>query len=192
MKAARTAAPLRILVVEPNLPVRELLTEYLTGRGMEVEAVDTAAAARVCWASRPHDVLVTETALPDAEGADLLRQCAAGPSGAPGCGLLAISGALSVPETITVMQAGAEDVLLKPLRLREVYDAVRASAQRSRGRDRERLARELFLGAARCDSLAEASALAAILQAEEALLSGDPVLAAACARLVALAEERCR
>ncbi len=188
----RPAAPIRVLLVDPNLPERELLREYLRGRGLEVVAVDTAAAARVALATSRHDVVMTETELPDAEGAELLRQCANPESGSWGCGLLAIAASLSVPETIAVMQAGATDVLLKPLRLREVYDAVRAVAARSRTIERERLGRELLMGAVRCEGAAEASALRAILGAEAALLSGDPGLASACARAVTLAEERCR
>lgn len=177
---------MRVLVVEPNLPVRELLGEYLRGRGMEVTSVDSAAAARVADTGARPDVLLTETALPDSEAVDLLKQWAGS------CGLLAMAAALSVPETIATMQAGAEDVLLKPLRLREVHEAIRASAARARARERERLGRELLLGSARCETLAEASALRAILTAEAPLLAGDPALAAACARVVAMAEQQCR
>lgn len=173
-------------MVEPNLPVRELLREYLRGRGMDVTAVESAAAARVAWTGQRLDVLLTETALPDSEAVDLLRQWAGS------CGLLAMAAALSVPETIATMQAGAEDVMLKPLRLREVHEAIRASAARARARERERLARELFLGAARCETAAEASALRAILAAEANLLGGDPALAAACTQLVTLVEQQCR
>ena len=178
--------PVRVLIVEPNLAVRELLGEYLRGRGMDVTTVESAAAARVAWNGPRPDVLLTETALPDAEVGDLLKQWAGS------CGLLAMAAALSVPETIGTMQAGAEDVLLKPLRLREVYESVRGSAARARGRDRERLGRELFLGAARCETAVEASALRAILTAETALLAGDPALADACRRLVTLVEQQCR
>ena len=174
------------MLVEPHLPVRELITAYLDGRGMEVTSVDSASAARVAWAGLPHDVVVTETALPDAEGADVLRQVG------EGCGRLAIAASLSVPETILTMQAGAEAVLLKPLRLRELYDAIRGAAQRARGRERERLARDLFLGASRCGTMAEASALRAILDAEADLLAGDPALRTACTRVVHMAEQQCR
>jgi len=176
----------RVLVVEPNLPTRELLAEYLRGRGMVVTLVDTAGAARVEWAGPRPDVLLTEIALPDAEGVDLLRQCQGS------AGLLAMASALSVPEAIATVQAGADDVLLKPLRLREVYDAIRACAARARTRERERLARDLFLGVARCETASEASALRAILTAEAPLFSADPALALACDRLVALAEQQCR
>ena len=180
------APPIRLLVVEPNLPVRELLGQYLRGRGMEVTLVDTAGAARVAWTGPRADVLLTETDLPDAEGADLLRQCAGS------AGLLAMTSALGVPEALATMQAGADDVLLKPLRLREVYDAVRACAARARTRERERLARELFLGVARCQTASEAGALRAIFTVEAPLFAADPALALACDRLVTLAEQQCR
>lgn len=192
MKPARPHNVVRVLLVEPSRPVRELVSEYLRGRGLVVVAVPSAAAARVSWAEATHDVLLTETALPDGDGAELIRHCADPHANPTACGFLAVSGALTVPEAVAVMQAGAEDVLLKPLRLREVFDAVRASAQRARVRARDRLARELFLGAAACESAVAASALRAILDAEAPLMAGDAVLAAACARVVAMAEERCR
>jgi DNA-binding response OmpR family regulator len=184
-KSPPRAPAIRVLVVEPNQPTRELLGQYLRGRGMIVTLVDSASAARVEWAGPRPDVLLTETALPDAECAEVLRQC----QGA--AGLLAMSSALSVPEAIATMQSGADDVLLKPLRLREVYDAIRGCALRARTRERERLARDLFLGAARCQTASEAGALRAILNAETALFAADPALAVACDRLVALAEQQC-
>lgn len=176
----------RVLVVEPNLPTRELIAQYLRGRGMVVTLVGTAGAARVEWSGPRPDVLLTEIALPDAEGVELLRQCQGS------AGLLAMASALSVPEAIATMQAGADDVLLKPLRLREVHDAIRACAARAQTRERERLARDLFLGAARCETSSEASALRAILAAEASLFNADPELAGACDRLVTLAEQQCR
>lgn len=175
---------IRVLLVDPTLTVRELLQEYLRGRGMAVTAVETVAAARVAWTTERYDVVVCETALPDGEASQVFAQFRDF-----GCGLLAIAGSLSVPNAIATLRAGAEDILLKPLRVREVYDAVRGAAVRGRLRERERLARGILIGAARCQSRTEATALRAILSAEADLFAEDAVLQDACTRVVALAEQ---
>jgi DNA-binding response OmpR family regulator len=175
------------LLVDPTLTVRELLQEYLRGRGMAVTAVGTIAAARVAWTTERYDVVVCETALPDGQASQVFAQFREF-----GCGLLALASSLSVPNAIGTLQAGAEDIVLKPLRLREVYDAVRAAAARGRIRERERVARGILVGAASCQTLTEATALRAILSAESNVLAEDPVLHDACARLVARAEQEHR
>ena len=179
--------PIRVLLVDPTLPVRELLHEYLRRRGMVVTAVGTVAAARVAWTVERYDVVICEIALPDGEAAQVFTQFRE-----YGCGLLATAASLSVPTAIATLQAGAEDVLLKPLRVRDVYDAVRGAAARGRVRERERLARGILISAARCQSLPETTALRAILVAEAALFAEDPVLHDACTRVVAIAEQQHR
>src|SRR5688500_9277009 len=67
-------AGVRILIVEDSLDTRESIRILLKQRGAEVTAVSTAAEALEAAAQGAADVMLTDIALPDADGFDLLRR----------------------------------------------------------------------------------------------------------------------
>lgn len=133
--------PTRVLIVEDEDAVRELLAEYLRGRGLEVVERATAGDGLRALAEQPFDLLVTDLKLPDGEGLDLVRAAAARP--APPVTVV-MSGYATVDDAISVLTLGAADLLLKPFRLRDAH----ATLQRALGRgaeDRRRRLAEVVL-----------------------------------------------
>lgn len=63
-----------VLVVDDDEDVRLLFELYLRGRDHVATAVGSAAAARAALAEHAYDVLCLDVELPDAAGADLVRE----------------------------------------------------------------------------------------------------------------------
>lgn len=124
--------PRRLLVVEDEAPVQELLAEYLRGRGFEVDVCDDGAAARAALVGGRYELLITDLKLPDVEGLELVREAWALDPQLPS---LVMSGYASVESAVTAMTTGAVDVLLKPFRLREAHAAIERALS---GVDRQR------------------------------------------------------
>lgn len=128
--------PSRLLLVEDEAPVQELLAEYLRGRGFLVATCNDGASARVALHSGSWDLLITDLKLPDAEGVDLVRLAN---QRKPPLSSVVVSGYASVENAVAALTAGAVEVLLKPFRLREAHGAVEralACAQRLRWTER--------------------------------------------------------
>jgi len=115
------------LIVEDEDPVRELLAEYLRGRGAEVTDCATAAAGMRALADSSFDLLVTDLKLPDGEGMDLVRSARTRPHPPVSGGM---SGYATVEDAVAVLTGGAMDLVLKPFRLRDAYAALGRAIQR--------------------------------------------------------------
>ncbi|MBF3912864.1 response regulator, partial [Burkholderia pseudomallei] len=61
-----------VLVVEDDEPLRRVLCNYLSGHGMAVDGVGTAAAAAESVGRREYEMVLLDLGLPDGDGIDVL------------------------------------------------------------------------------------------------------------------------
>ena len=121
----RTGA--RILVVDDDERIRQLLRLYLERDGHRVvEAIDGAAALRAAGESRFHLVLL-DVMLPGIDGLDVCRQLRER-SDTPIVLLTARSGDA---DKVVGLDLGADDYIVKPFSPRELMARVRAQLRRS-------------------------------------------------------------
>ncbi len=120
--------PLRVLVVDDDYAVLELFVAYLRGRGLDVRGAEGVEAARDVLDAGV-DVLVTELALPDGDGVELLREARL-----RGVASLVATAPGASEDIVQAFREGAGDVLLKPFRLRTLHDAVMAARTRTESR----------------------------------------------------------
>lgn len=107
-----------ILLVEDEAPVRELVAEYLRGRGASVQEAHGVEEARVLLVDGHWDVVITDLRFPDGDGTELIvAACAKEPPIAA----VVLSGVTNVEAAVGALRAGALDYLVKPVRLREVF-----------------------------------------------------------------------
>jgi len=112
---------LRVLVVDDEDEILELLTEYLRARGhLPVAACDGQEAIELLRAE-PFDLLLTDLRMPQVGGVALIEAAAALPRPV---GVVAMTGFPAVELVIDAFKAGATDLLRKPFRLRDVHDAL--------------------------------------------------------------------
>ena len=129
--------PTRVLIVEDEEPVRELLAEYLLGRSLVVVERATADDGLRALAESPFDLLVTDLKLPDGDGLDLVRAAARQPH--PPVAVV-MSGYATVDDAILILTSGATDLILKPFRLRDVHAALQRALARGAEERHRRLA----------------------------------------------------
>ena len=134
--------PTHVLIVEDEDAVRELLSEYLRGRGLTVVERRSAAEGARALSDQPIDLLITDLKLPDGDGLELVRLAATRPV-PPAC--VVMSGYATVDDAIAALTLGAVDLILKPFRLRDAH----AALQRALARGAEERSRRLAHLAAR-------------------------------------------
>jgi two-component system, OmpR family, response regulator len=128
---ARTGSEARLLVVEDEPTILELLSGSLRFAGFSViTAVSGAEAVRVAAASRP-DLILLDVMLPDGDGFDVIRSIRAGGPRVPVIFLTARS---QVHDRVAGLTLGGDDYIAKPFSLEEVLARIRAVLRRARGR----------------------------------------------------------
>ena len=90
--ASTALAGVDVLVVEDDRGAREAIATILGRYGARVEAVDSAAAARAALARRHVDVLLTDLAMPEEDGYQLVEQLRRRGNSVPAAALTSFAG----------------------------------------------------------------------------------------------------
>ena len=120
------AAKERVLVVDDDPALRDLLAEYLTANGMCVEAVGDGAAMRRALATGIPAVIVLDLMLPGEDGLSLARDLRSH-SNVP---ILMLSARGEEIDRVIGLEVGADDYLAKPFGPRELLARLRALIRR--------------------------------------------------------------
>ena len=120
--------PVRVLVVDDEASLTELLSMALRFEGCEVRtAADGLTAVRTSRDFRP-DVVVLDVMLPDIDGMEVLRRLRAEDEGVP---VLFLTARDAVDDRIAGITAGGDDYVTKPFSLEEVIARLRGLIRRS-------------------------------------------------------------
>jgi response regulator RpfG family c-di-GMP phosphodiesterase len=119
----------RILVVDDERVIREILAEFLTLEGFSVHTVEDGEKALVELRLHPYDLLITDLKMPRLSGLQLLEKIEA-----ERLGVLTVlmTGFGTVETAIEAMKKGAYDYLLKPFKVEEVIHVVERALYRQR------------------------------------------------------------
>jgi len=125
-------APQRILVVDDDPGIGELLVSALDFAGFQVQAVtDVAAALRVITAGEV-DALVLDVMLPGIDGFDLVHLLRSKGEQVP---VLLLTARDAVEDRVRGLRLGADDYVTKPFSVVEVVARLEALLRRSRTGD---------------------------------------------------------
>jgi two-component system, OmpR family, phosphate regulon response regulator OmpR len=116
----------RILVVEDDPRLAEMLSEYLGQAGFRITVAPSGAAALSDLAAGEFDGVVLDLMLPDMDGLDVCRQVRSA-SDTP---VLMLSGRGDAVDRIVGLELGADDYLPKPFQPRELLARLRAILRR--------------------------------------------------------------
>ncbi|TWF79167.1 two-component system OmpR family response regulator [Pseudonocardia hierapolitana] len=121
--------PIRVLVVDDEASLSELLSMALRYEGWDVRtAADGAAAVRTAREHRP-DAVVLDVMLPDFDGLEVLRRLRAE---APEVPVLFLTARDAVEDRVAGLTAGGDDYVTKPFSLEELVARLRGLLRRSR------------------------------------------------------------
>jgi CheY-like chemotaxis protein len=120
--------PLRVLLLEDDLAVQQLVATLLARRGHDVSVASTAAdaAAFLADADRPFDMMLIDVGLPDMDGITFTERLS---TRCPGTRVVYMTGWLDGP-LFDRMQSSGATVLLKPFTTAALIKAVEPSAGR--------------------------------------------------------------
>ncbi|MBL8910166.1 MAG: response regulator transcription factor [Archangium sp.] len=117
----------RVLVVEDDSTLRLALCDNLEDEGYAVTPAATLAEARKQLSSAPPDVVVLDLMLPDGDGTTLCRELRKAKTTAR---ILMLTARTLEDDLVKGFEAGADDYLAKPYRLRELLARIGALARR--------------------------------------------------------------
>jgi two-component system OmpR family response regulator len=118
----------KILVVDDDPGVREVLTEFLSRHGFEVRSAGDAREMDSALEADSADLVVLDLMMPGEDGLSVCRRLAAA-SGPP---VIMLSAMGEETDRIVGLELGADDYLPKPCNPRELLARVRAVLRRRR------------------------------------------------------------
>ncbi|WIM04854.1 MAG: response regulator [Candidatus Nitricoxidivorans perseverans] len=121
----------RILVVDDDPALRDLLAEYLGANGFAVEAVGDGAAMLRALSGGPPDAVVLDLMLPGEDGLSLARRLR-GDAARAALPILMLSARGEEIDRVVGLEVGADDYLAKPFSPRELLARLRALLRRAR------------------------------------------------------------
>ena len=127
----RFISPLRVLVVDDEPTVRNLIQDLLTADGHEVETLADGRQVLARVATAPFDVIVTDMRMPAMSGRTLHHALAAAHPGLARR-IVFISGDPSAAATDEVLAAAGVQTLTKPFTWEALREAVRLAVDRER------------------------------------------------------------
>jgi len=116
----------RVLVVDDDPDVRELLNDYLSEQGYEVLSAGDAATARALLDQAAPSVVLLDVGLPGEDGLSLARAIRERFD----LGIIIISGAGETVDRIVGLEVGADDYVAKPFDLRELKARLKSVLRR--------------------------------------------------------------
>jgi DNA-binding NtrC family response regulator len=123
----------RILIVDDEANIRELLDEILSEEGYDVTTAEDAAHARAARRAGDFDLTLLDIWMPDTDGISLLKEWADGGSLGP---VVMMSGHGTVDTAVEATRLGALDFIEKPVSLSQLLQTVSkalAGRQSTRG-----------------------------------------------------------
>jgi DNA-binding NtrC family response regulator len=129
----------RILVVDDEADIRDLVQEILTEEGYAVDVAANAAEARTACAKQPPDLVLLDIWMPDTDGISLLREWQQ--NHALTAPVVMMSGHGTVETAVEATRLGAVDYVEKPLSLAKLLRTVKSALEE--GQRRRQAARTL-------------------------------------------------
>jgi len=118
----------KILIVDDEIGIRELLSEILRDEGHDVVLAEDAAAARAVRNASCPDMVLLDIWMPDTDGITLLKEWAA--AGQLTMPVVMMSGHGTIDTAVEATRIGAIDYLEKPIALQKLLSAVKRGLQR--------------------------------------------------------------
>ena len=123
----------KILLIDDDIRLSEMVRDYLGRAGYRVERTDTGAAGLALQMREAFDAIVLDLMLPDMDGLDVCRKIRE----RAGIPILMLTARGDTMDRIIGLELGADDYLPKPFEPRELLARLRAILRRKRGANRD-------------------------------------------------------
>jgi DNA-binding response OmpR family regulator len=123
----------RILVVDDEAGIRELVGSYLRNEGFEVDEAVSGEEALARFGQDAHDLIVLDLRLPGIGGLDVLREIRR----TSAVYVIVLTARADETDKLIGLELGADDYITKPFSPRELVARVRAVLRRRRNGETE-------------------------------------------------------
>lgn len=127
MHAMTATTPDKVLVVDDDQRLRDLLRRYLTEQGFNVFLAENASAMNKLWTRERFDLLVLDLMLPGEDGLAICRKLRGANDTTP---IIMLTARGDEVDRIIGLELGADDYLPKPFNPRELVARIRAVLRR--------------------------------------------------------------
>ena len=118
-----SAAPLKVLVIDDEPPIRKLLRMGLETQGYQILDASNGKRALELMSDKP-DLVILDLGLPDMQGLELLRQIRAARKDVP---VVVLSSRGDEVAKVAALDQGADDYVTKPFGMEELLARIRAA-----------------------------------------------------------------
>ena len=118
----------RLLIIDDDVRLAEMLAEYLAPEGIELTAVASGIQGLRSAQRENYDLIILDVMLPGLSGFDVLKQLREGGSKAP---VLMLTARGDDVDRIVGLDLGADDYLPKPFNPRELLARIKAILRRT-------------------------------------------------------------
>jgi DNA-binding response OmpR family regulator len=118
---------MRLLIVEDNEELAELLAKGLKAAGYQCDVLSTVEDARAVLATTFYAALILDLGLPDGDGLELLRELRQRDNPVP---VLVLTARGGLQDRVHGLRSGADDYLVKPFALEELVARLEAQLRR--------------------------------------------------------------
>jgi two-component system, OmpR family, KDP operon response regulator KdpE len=119
-----SAAPLRVLVIDDEPPIRKLLRVGLSAHGYQITEASNGKMALELFDEQRPDLIVLDLGLPDMQGHELLRTIRARNDSVP---IVVLSSRDDEAGKVQALDSGADDYVTKPFGMDELLARMRAA-----------------------------------------------------------------
>ena len=121
------APPARLLVLDDEAEIRNMLRRFLSAQGFEVRAVEDGAQLDACLQRQPYDLLVLDITMPGEDGLSICKRLRDQGQTIP---ILMLTARGDPVDRVVGLEVGADDYLAKPFLPNELVARIRAILRR--------------------------------------------------------------
>ncbi len=133
--------PYRVLIVDDEESQREMLSGYLTKKGLRVTTADSGEQAAEILEGNAFEIALLDLKLPGMDGIELLKTVR---SVIPDISAIMITAHGDVSSAVEAMKIGAVDYLNKPIDLSELIEIIKKAGERFRILSENRRLKEII------------------------------------------------
>jgi len=127
---------MRILLVEDDIAISEMLNDYLIAKGFAIDIAQDGAEADSILDMFPYDLVILDIMLPKMNGYELIEKLRKTKNHVP---VLMLTARDSIGDRVKGLELGADDYLVKPFHMAELHARLLALLRRSKGKANNRL-----------------------------------------------------
>jgi DNA-binding response OmpR family regulator len=118
----------KLLIVDDELLIRDLLYDYFKSRDYDIAVAESGQGALAQLEENRFDTIILDLKMPDMDGLELTAKIRAGDEHVP---IIIMTGYPSMETAIEAIRKRADDYFIKPFNLRQMNKAVESALTRS-------------------------------------------------------------